>query len=295
MATPGDPHAPLEGFSSRAGALRRPFLIDTHAHLCDPAFAADLAEVMERALEAGVKGVVSVSEDIEDSKRTLELARAREGLMPRILPAAGLAPSRADPTRAEEIIALARRERNGLTAIGEVGLDFWVAKQEGERGVQREVLTAFVDLARELDLPLNVHSRSAGQKTVELLLRRGAKKVQLHAFDGKASSALQAVEAGYFFSVPPSTVRSEQKRKLLRRLPLRALLLETDSPVLGPTKDERNEPVNLLVSLEAVAEIKGVAIEEVAEAVSSNALALYGGRYELGSNKINGSTLRGGN
>jgi TatD DNase family protein len=130
---------------------------------------------------------------------------------------------------------------------------------------------------------------------VELLLRRGAVKVQLHAFDGKASAALPAVEAGYFFSIPPSTVRSEQKRKLLRRLPLRALLLETDSPVLGPKKDERNEPVNLLVSLEAVAEIKGVAIEEVAEAVSSNALALYGGRFELGSNKINGSTLRGGN
>ena len=276
MAAPENNDASLDGFGSREGARRRTFLVDTHAHLCDPAFVSDLPEVMNRALQAGVTGVVSVSEGIEDSRRTLELAGAREGRLPRILPAAGLAPSGADPARAEEVIALARRERNRLVAIGEVGLDFWVAKDEYARDVQRELLSAFVDLSLELDLPLNVHSRSAGEKTVELLLRRGAKKVQLHAFDGRASAALPAVEAGYFFSVPPSTVRSEQKRKLVRNLPLRALLLETDSPVLGPLAQERNEPANLVISLEAVAKVKGVSLEEVAEAVSHNTLALYG-------------------
>jgi TatD DNase family protein len=277
MATPDDPGASPEGFPSRAGAPLRPFLIDTHAHLCDPAFLSDLAGVMERALRAGVKGVVSVSEGIEDCRRTLELAGLYTGRLPEILPAAGLAPSGADLALAEEIVALIRREKDKLRAIGEVGLDYWVAKDETARGVQREVFTAFIDLAGELGLPLNVHSRSAGLKTVEFLLKRGAKKVQLHAFDGKASAALPAIEAGYFFSIPPSVVRSEQKQKLVRSLPLRVLLLETDSPVLGPVKDGRNEPMNALVSLRAVAELKSVPLDEAAEAVSRNGVSLYSG------------------
>ena len=83
-----------------------------------------------------------------------------------------------------------------------------VVKGEEDREVQRDIFGQFADLARELDLPLNVHSRSAGRHAVSLLLERGARRVQLHAFDGKLSSALPAVEAGYFFSVPPSVVRS---------------------------------------------------------------------------------------
>jgi TatD DNase family protein len=296
MAMPDDPSSSHEGFSSPAGAPPPLYLIDTHAHLCDPAFSPDLAEVMERALKAGVRCVVSVSEGIGDCRRTLELAGAQAGSLPRILPAAGLAPSGADLARAEEIVSLIRREKEKLCAIGEVGLDFWVAKDEHTRGIQREVLSAFIDLAGELDLPLNVHSRSAGLKTVELLLSRSAKKVQLHAFDGKASAAFPAVEAGYFFSIPPSVVRSEQKRKLVRSLPLRALLLETDSPVLGPAKQGRNEPMNLIVSLEAVAEIKDIAAEEAAEIVSHNSLALYGERVSHGGDTLNGhDTAAAGN
>jgi TatD DNase family protein len=97
----------------------------------------------------------------------------------------------------------------------------------------------------------------------------------MHAFDGRASAAIQGVEAGFFFSVPPSVVRSKQKQKLVRRLPLEAILLETDSPVLGPTPQERNEPANLRVSLRSVAEIKGIAEEAVAEAVVENQKKLF--------------------
>jgi TatD DNase family protein len=99
--------------------------------------------------------------------------------------------------------------------------------------------------------------------------------VQLHAFDGKASYALRAVEAGYFFSIPPSVIRSQQKQKLVRQLPLRNILVETDSPVLGPNSEERNEPANVLISVEAIAELKGLRLEEVVEAVSRNFNELY--------------------
>jgi TatD DNase family protein len=98
----------------------------------------------------------------------------------------------------------------------------------------------------------------------------------MHAFDGRASAALPAVEAGFYFSIPPSVIRSRQKQKLLKHLPLSCLLAETDSPVLGPEPQQRNEPGNITVSLEAIADLKGVAKEEVTEIICENTRRLYG-------------------
>jgi TatD DNase family protein len=160
-------------------------------------------------------------------------------------------------------------------AIGEVGLDFWIAGADADREVQREVFKQFIKIAGELDLPLNVHSRSAGRHAVAMLLENRAIRVQLHAFDAKVAAALPAVEAGYFFSIPPSIVRSRQKQKLVKQLPLSCLLLESDSPVLGPDRGQRNEPANALVALHAIAEIKDISREEVQEAVRENTWKLY--------------------
>lgn len=246
-------------------------LMDTHAHMADGAFDADRHEVLERARSAGVWAVVTVSETLEDARKNLDLA----GRHPGLLPAAGLYPAYPDRERAERVAAFIRAERHRLAAVGEVGLDHWALKGEEEREIQREIFVLFTELAREVDLPLNVHSRSAGRHAVALLLERGAERVQIHAFDGKLSSALPAVEAGYFFSVPPSVVRSRQKQKLVRGLPLSCLLLETDSPVLGPDAGGRNEPANLEVALRAVCEIKGVSREQVLEQVAENCRLLY--------------------
>ena len=130
-------------------------------------------------------------------------------------------------------------------------------------------------LSKELDLPLNVHSRSAGRHAIALLLENNATRVQMHAFDGKAAAALPAVEAGYFFSIPPSVIRSRQKQKLVRQLPLDCLLVETDSPVLGPAPRTRNEPANLPVSIQAIAQIKAIPEQAVMEAVAENTRRLY--------------------
>jgi TatD DNase family protein len=229
--------------------------------------------VLERAVLAGVRGVVAVGENLTDARRNLELAASFPGL---VYPAAGLFPTILDPVQAAAIADLLRGEPAGWVAIGEVGLDYWKVQDEEEREVQRSIFTDFVRLARELDLPLNVHSRSAGRATIELLLELGAERVQMHAFDGRAANALPGVEAGFFFSVPPSIVRSPQKRKLIGRLPLTALLLESDAPVLGPVPSERNEPANVTVALDAIAEIHGIARQAVVEVVAENALRLYG-------------------
>jgi TatD DNase family protein len=252
-------------------------LVDTHAHLCDPVFDPDRHEVLERARRAGVVAVIGVSETLADAKRNLDLA----AIHPMICPAAGLYPTQLSLAQAEEMHQFIRRHRERLVAIGEVGLDHWVVQEESARGLQAEIFCGFVALAQELDLPLNVHSRSAGRHTVSLLLSHGASRVQLHAFDGRSASALPAAEAGFFFSIPPSIARSEQKRKLVRRLPLSCLLVETDSPVLGPAARERNEPANAVIALQAIAEIKGIREEQVAEAVLENTLRLYGNRVVL--------------
>lgn len=247
-------------------------MTDTHAHICSEAFDTDREAVLARASQAGIRSIVAVGEDLADAEKTMALA----GRFPILKPTAGLYPTRLDMAAFEAMAVFIRAHRSSLVAIGEVGLDFWMVKTEDERALQREIFTRFIALSVELELPLNVHSRSAGRHAVDLLIRNGARRVQLHAFDGKISAARPALDAGYFFSVPPSIVRSRQKQKLVRHLPLESLLAETDSPVLGPEPGERNEPANLVTSVSAIAVIKGVPEEEVLATVAANTRRLYG-------------------
>ncbi|REJ80096.1 MAG: TatD family deoxyribonuclease [Acidobacteria bacterium] len=266
----------LDGFDDAAWA-RTPEgirgLTDCHAHLGDPVFDADRDEVIARARRNGVERVVVVGETLADARRNLELASASGGFL---RPCAGLYPTRLDEEEAAALEELARGRRDELIAIGEVGLDLWKVQDPDDQEVQRRIFTRFVRLADELDLPLNVHSRSAGRQAIELLVDLGARRVQLHAFDGRAAKARPALEAGYYFSVPPSVVRSPQKQKLVRALPLERLLLETDSPVLGPSPAERNQPCNVSYPLHAIAALKDESIAAVAEATRDNVRRLFG-------------------
>lgn len=251
-------------------------LVDVHAHICDDGFDPDRRSVLEKARGAGVGAIVAVGENLEDAQKNLALAQQ----YPMLKPAAGLYPTHLDIDLAAEMAVFIRKHQAHLVAIGEVGLDYWVVKEENGKALQREIFKSFIDLSIELKLPLNIHSRSAGRHAVAMLLEHGAQQVHLHAFDGKVGAALPAVEAGYFFSVPPSVVRSRQKQKLVKQLPLSCLLVESDSPVLGPDPKKRNEPANLSVAIEAIADIKSTSPCDVAAAVAENTHRLYGGLVE---------------
>ncbi len=251
-----------------------PRLIDAHAHLADAAFDADRDAVLERARTAGVARVVVVGETLADAHRILELAERH----PEIVPAAGLYPTHLDAAQLTAMLQFLEEHRERLVAVGEIGLDQWVVKAEREQAVQRDFFLQQARRAVELDLPVNVHSRSAGRHVIAALVEAGVRRALLHAFDGKASTARAGLEAGFFFSIPPSVLRSPQKQKLVHALPLDRLLLETDSPVLGPDPGRRNEPANIRVALTEVARIKGLAEREVAERTTANAVRLFGER-----------------
>jgi len=254
-------------------------MIDCHTHLSSSEFDGDREAVLARARAGGVTHIALVGQDMAENDAVRELTRGDArllcfmGLHPDRFADRGPMPAEGEAARTAAMIRAAPPE---LCGIGEVGLDYWVCRDEARREAQREAFKTMVALAGELDLPLNVHSRSAGHYTIDLLLAAGARRVLMHAFDGKASHARRGAEAGFVFSIPPSIVRSEQKQKLVRALPLESLALETDSPVLGPTREERNEPANVIVSARAIAEIKQVGEGEVRERTSETARRVFG-------------------
>jgi TatD DNase family protein len=240
--------------------------VDVHCHLNSSEFDLDREGVIERAKKAGVVAIIDCGESMQENEKIRELSKQ----YPIVKPAFGHSPENLNVKDAEADIGFIRKHKDVAVAIGEVGLDYWKVKEEPEREIQRKILSMFVDLAKELDLPLIVHSRSAGKYTIELLKEKGAKKVCMHAFDGSLKNAMLGVEAGFYFSIPPSIVRSEQKQKLVKGIPLENLLLETDSPLLGPTAEERNEPANIDVAATKISFLRAISEKEAVAAFREN-------------------------
>ncbi|XP_048391592.1 putative deoxyribonuclease TATDN3 isoform X1 [Stegostoma tigrinum] len=256
--------------------------IDCHCHLAAPEFLTDIDAVIEQAKKAGLLALVGVTEHSGEFERLIELSDRYSGF---VLPCLGVHPVQENPPQGQRAVTLQdlqialpliEKYKEYLLAIGEVGLDFTprIAHTEAQKNEQRKVFIEQIEIAKRLDLPLNVHSRSAGRPTINLLKEQGAKKVLLHAFDGKPSVAMEGVKAGFFFSIPPSVIRSEQQ-KLVKQLPLESICLETDSPALGPEKQMRNEPKNISISCQYVAQVKGISVENVMEVTTRNACKLF--------------------
>ncbi len=239
-------------------------LTDVHCHLTAPELIQNLSEVIESSIRSGLRFVVTSGLGYRDCLKALEISDYKF-----VYPSLGIAPY--ELRGYEEVLSLIEKERSRIVAIGEVGLDFWKGKRE-ERDLQKRVFEEFIELAKSLDIPIIVHSRSAGKYAIEILLRHQINRVIMHAFDGRASHAQKAAEKGFMFSIPPSIARSSQKQKLVRKLPLDSLLLESDAPVLAPAPNEINYPENVRVSAQWISKLKDVPFDKVAEKTYFNAV-----------------------
>lgn len=260
----------------------KPF--DVHCHIYAKDFDKDRAQVIERAKKV-IWGAINSGENIKSNRMVLELAKE----YPKFLwPALAIHPSWIYKYSDEEIekeIEFIRGQK--IIAIGEAGLDyFWIKKilpskigaKKASEEKQRQINTfkKFIELAKELDLPLVVHSRWATKAVIEVLEALKPEKVILHAFFGSISEAKRALTLGYKFSIGNTIAYAQQKRDLAKHLELKDLLLETDSPVLGPVKGERNEPVNIKFTIKEIAKIKNVPEEKVIEITNQNIKNLFG-------------------
>ncbi|XP_029982831.1 putative deoxyribonuclease TATDN3 isoform X1 [Sphaeramia orbicularis] len=257
--------------------------VDCHCHISAADFDQDIEEVVENAKQSGLLALLAVAEHSGEFEKIIDLSQRFPGF---IFPCLGVHPVQevspeqqrgASLQDLDAALPIIEKYKDHLVAIGEVGLDFTprYVRADADKENQRQVLIGQAELAKRLDLPLNVHSRSAGRPTIHLLKELGVNRALLHAFDGKPSVALEGVKAGYLFSIPPSIIRSEQKQKLVKQLPLESICLETDSPALGPEKQVRNEPKNISISAEYISKVKGVSVETVMELTTQNALRLF--------------------
>lgn len=246
-------------------------MIDVHAHLEDEAFQFDLQEVIDRAKAEGVRSIITSGLDLLGIRKGFEIYKKYRRY---VFLTAGLSPAEVD-NKYPEIMQLIRSIRNDIVGVGEVGLDFYLTDSEEGRNFQGKVFRDFIQLAKDLNLPIVVHSRSAGREAIQVLSECGAKRVLMHAFDGSPSEAMEGVRNGYMFSIPASVVRSSQKQRLVEVLPLENIVLETDSPVLGPVVGKRNEPANIVLVARKVADIKRLTMENVVEATTGNAKRLF--------------------
>lgn len=260
---------------SGAGTAPAPLpLIDSHAHLDDPAFDVDRAAVLAATFAAGITTIVNVGYCPERWETTRALAAAE----PRVVAALGLHPAHA----AEWSDALGERLRaaagQGAVAIGEVGIDLYRDGPSLDR--QREAFSAQLDLALSINLPVIVHQRAAEQELLALLAARDRSPPLLfHSFEGSDRLARFAVERGCFVGVGGLAIKPSagDLRRVLSRVPMERILLETDAPYLPPAESgaRRNTPANLPVIADRAAPIWGTTAEELAARTTATTRAFF--------------------
>lgn len=249
-------------------------LFDTHLHLDDDAFAADVDGVLARARAAGVLGFITIGTSLASSHRALAFAERHDD----IYAAVAIHPhnaSEATPEALDDLAALARHPR--VVAIGETGLDFY--RNFAPREAQADAFRAHLDLARERDLPVIIHNRDAYADVIRILGEAVPPSVIMHCFSGSLEVARACLDRGYYLGLGgPVTYRNARRAlEVARFVPPDRLLLETDAPYLPPEphRGRRNEPAYLPLIAWAIAHARGVSAGTVAELTSINARTVF--------------------
>lgn len=257
-------------------------MIDSHCHLADDVFSADLDAVVARARSAGLERALIILE-AGNAQEAAQAIRANE-LWPDIRVAVGVHPHAAH-TFAADAASAARvvHEQIASTpfarAVGEIGLDYHY--DFSPRPVQHEVFRAQIGVARDLDLPVIIHTREAEADTLAILEEAGGGALRgvLHCFTGTPALARAALDLGFYISFAGIVTfpKAGELRDTARLVPLDRLLIETDSPFLSPAPQRggRNEPARVVLVAETLAQVTGHTVEELARATTANFHTLF--------------------
>jgi TatD DNase family protein len=252
-------------------------LVDSHCHLDFPEFAPELDAVVDRARAAGVGLCVSIGTTLDGFPRVQAVAERFDSVWCSV----GIHPHEAEKEPLEDaqaLIALAQGPK--VVGIGETGLDYFY--EHSPRAAQQKNFRLHIAAARELGLPLIVHTRDAEDDTIEILrdeMEQGAFTGLIHCFTGTKKLADAALELGFCISVSGIATfkKSEELRAVIREVPLERLLVETDAPFLAPVphRGKRNEPAFVAHTADVLAGLKGVSREDLAAQTTQNFFSLF--------------------
>ena len=254
-------------------------IFDTHAHYDDEAFDADREELLDGMAACGIGSIVNACASIKSLTTTPALART----YPFVYAAVGIHPDDAGQVT-DEILEKIREltDQEKVVAVGEIGLDYYWHKEEEEHRIQQKVFRSQMEIAREKGLPFIVHSRDAGQDTLDIVreyVQRGMTGGIIHCFSYGEELAREYIQMGLFLGIG-GVVTYKNARKLpevVSMTPLSQLVLETDCPYLSPVPErgKRNDSSKLPLVVRKIAEIKGVDEETVIRTTQENAEKLF--------------------
>ena len=257
-------------------------LIDTHAHLNFPDYSSNVGAVIDRAIDNGVTKIICASSNIADSIKAVELARKYPK---KIYASVGIHPQQTDPQNpmnlSEQIEQLKRLVVNKeVVGLGECGLDYSpVGPQEKPRDKEDQIylFKELIKLSIQNQLPLIVHSREAFADTVEILNNYPAAQGVIHCYTGGKKGIAKIQSLGLFFGVDGNITYDEGLQNVFKLIPLEQTLLETDSPYLTPDpfRGQINEPKNIKLIAEKLAQIKNLPFDKVAKITSLSCLKLF--------------------
>ncbi len=233
-----------------------PKFIDIHTHLD---LCKDVEGLIKRAKESGVL-VIAAGVDHKTNASLLNIVKTTDN----VKACMGLYPAEAEKLSSKDLekeLNFIKEHSSEIVAISEVGLDNF----EGEDlEIQKKALGKLVNLAKDLDKPLIVHSRKIEEQTIEFLERFNYKKIIMHCFSGNMKLVKRIIENKWSLSIPAIVKYSEHFQKVVEIAPIKNLFCETDSPLLSPNKTGEldNEPANVIESYKKIAEVKELSLDE---------------------------------
>lgn len=251
-------------------------IFETHTHLDDKAFDEDRDSVLQTCKEAGISRIVNVAASMHSCVTSIELANKYDD----IYAAVGVHPSDTGELTDADMLTLKNYcSLDKVVAVGEIGLDYYW--DEPDRTVQKKWFEAQLNLAKEVNLPIIIHSRDAAADTLDIMKAHDAGNIGgvIHCFSYGVEMAREYLNMGFFLGIG-GVVTFKNGRKLkevVEYTPIESLVTETDSPYLAPVpyRGKRNTSANIPIIIEEIANIKNMSIEETEQILWNNALRLY--------------------